>query len=1193
VVSKLALLLALSVSAAPVRAESPARKLVPTDLGSLYSHNTYARKVNQSGQVVGDSTTASLYTHGFRWTKGAITDLGSLFPNHSYARGINSQGHVVGISFESVTPNLSRAHAFQWIDGTMTELAGLGGDTAAVAINDSDEIVGAASTPANETRPVVWRKGAIVDLNTEAGAGSGWQLASATAINNLGQIVGVGYFNGLQRAFVLDHGVATDLGTLPGGAYSQATAINNQGWVVGRSAKPGDVDHGVMWQDGTIIDLGKLAGISAGVNDVNDLGQVVGSAPISVYGAAAFLWQNGTMTDLNALIDPLLPPNSGWILTEATAINNAGQIVGSGLHNGHYDAFLLDLNACQDTDNDGNPDNDGDGLCDNWETEGIDIDHDGVIDFRLYDLNKDGVIDPSERADPNHKDAYVEVDWMAQHEPLASALDRVVRSFAAAPVDNPDGTTGIRLHLLVDEEAVGHQVQLAFGNQSPTSPDFDSVKATHFGTAAERAAANHLMILAAKRLAFRYALFTHQMSGSGASGQAELPGNDFVVSLGGFSSVGGHTRGNTDQQAGTFIHELGHTLGRHHGGDDENNCKPNYMSVMNWCFQFDGGPIVGRPLDYSRKVLPALDENNLSEPVGIMGPAGQQSAFVPPPSGPAVAVPAAGPVDWNWDGDTTDVGLAQDIHGDPSGLHQLTGFTDWWSLQYNFRTSPDFADGAHASTSGQSPELTFEDVVALSPDSDGDGVANAMDVCVATADPDQADADEDGVGDACDNCPLTFNPGQEDANGNGRGDACEGQTADTTPPVIMASPSSDPGTTGWYTSTVSVTWSVGDPESGIASSAGCEPVTIAAETAGAALTCSATNGAGLARTETVTIRLDRTPPLVACGAPDDVWHTDNVTVPCTAGDGVSGLAGAGNDAFLLVTSVAPGVETATAQTDRRAVCNGAGLCATAGPITGIRIDRAPPIVRVHDAVLPAGAACQASVTAGDLDAGSADPYGDLVSLRVEPPGPFGPGAHPVTLFAADGHGNTSSAAALATIIDTTPPAVTAALTAVGGGHDGARRFRVEYAAADACDAAPSVRAVMAIPSSAASFGVRFHRRGDPDDSKVTFDIRRRRIELEGADEAALRRLLGGMLARGGAAVTVGQILRLGGVANGGEDGRADWDDDHDGEQQRLEFRFDRDTLVSERAAAPELIATAQDLAGNRATRSAVPALEGR
>ena len=61
-------------------------------------------------------------------------------------------------------------------------------------------------------------------------------------------------------------------------------------------------------------------------------GQIVGKSK-----GRAFLWQGGVMTDLNTW----LPTNSGWVLTEARAINALGQIVGAGTNNGQTRAFLL------------------------------------------------------------------------------------------------------------------------------------------------------------------------------------------------------------------------------------------------------------------------------------------------------------------------------------------------------------------------------------------------------------------------------------------------------------------------------------------------------------------------------------------------------------------------------------------------------------------------------------------------------------------------------------------------------------------------------------------------------------------------------------------------------------------------------------------------------------------------------------
>ncbi|HEX6177027.1 MAG TPA: thrombospondin type 3 repeat-containing protein, partial [Thermoanaerobaculia bacterium] len=63
-------------------------------------------------------------------------------------------------------------------------------------------------------------------------------------------------------------------------------------------------------------------------------------------------------------------------------------------------------------------------------------------------------------------------------------------------------------------------------------------------------------------------------------------------------------------------------------------------------------------------------------------------------------------------------------------------------------------------------------------DGDGDLVADHVDNCASTANPDQADADGDGVGDACDNCREVANPDQADTDGDGAGDTCEDADGD-------------------------------------------------------------------------------------------------------------------------------------------------------------------------------------------------------------------------------------------------------------------------------------------------------------------------------------------------------------------------------------------------------------------------------
>ena len=132
-----------------------------------------------------------------------------------------------------------------------------------------------------------------------------------------------------------------DLGTL-GGNYIGATSINASGQVTGGSIKAdGSYSAFVTNTNGRMIDLGTLGGIynygSQG-SSINASGQVVGYS--YGYGSErhAFITDNGTMIDLNSVLGS---NTTGWILNEATGINDSSHIVGNGIHNGEQRAFLL------------------------------------------------------------------------------------------------------------------------------------------------------------------------------------------------------------------------------------------------------------------------------------------------------------------------------------------------------------------------------------------------------------------------------------------------------------------------------------------------------------------------------------------------------------------------------------------------------------------------------------------------------------------------------------------------------------------------------------------------------------------------------------------------------------------------------------------------------------------------------------
>jgi hypothetical protein len=88
---------------------------------------------------------------------------------------------------------------------------------------------------------------------------------------------------------------------------------------------------------------------------------------------------------------------------------------------------------------------------------------------------------------------------------------------------------------------------------------------------------------------------------------------------------------------------------------------------------------------------------------------------------------------------------------------------------------------------------------------------------------------------------------------------------DTTPPVVTPAITGPLGNAGWYTGNLSAGWSIASA-SVIRSSTGCDTVPITTDTAGTALSCSATTAGGTGSGST-TIKRDATAPKVTCATP--------------------------------------------------------------------------------------------------------------------------------------------------------------------------------------------------------------------------------------------------------------------------------------------------------------------------------------
>ena len=113
---------------------------------------------------------------------------------------------------------------------------------------------------------------------------------------------------------------------------------------------------------------------------------------------------------------------------------------------------------------------------------------------------------------------------------------------------------------------------------------------------------------------------------------------------------------------------------------------------------------------------------------------------------------------------------------------------------------------------------------------------------------------------------------------------------DVTPPVIVANVAPLPNANGWNNTDVTVTWNISDPESFIDMSSGCGTTTLTSETTGTLLTCSATNGASLSSSQSVTVKIDKTPPTVTYAGNAGLYTIDQtVNITCSAADNPSGV----------------------------------------------------------------------------------------------------------------------------------------------------------------------------------------------------------------------------------------------------------------------------------------------------------------
>jgi probable HAF family extracellular repeat protein len=323
-----------------------------TDLGKLSgTAGCSAAAIGDDATVVGDCG-GSLNETAFVWRNGVMSALGRLPKgNYAVAHASNAQGAIVG---EGDTGDF-RPHPILYRGGAVIDIDATGGNARAIHITSRGVIVGDYSKGfgnVSSWSAVIWTERPSqpgrfdrVSLAPYPGGDAKVRYGYATGANDHAQVVGWvqnSLFGQMGAFWDNDAGHTLSLlAPLPGDWTSIAWGMNDLGQAVGESHPPAHT-QAVLWLDDaahTPVALGALPGdTDSTASAINAQGQVIGASVSADGQRRPFLWQSGVMTELGALLDAT---GAGWVIQDVASINNLGQIVGTGLYQGQPRAFVM------------------------------------------------------------------------------------------------------------------------------------------------------------------------------------------------------------------------------------------------------------------------------------------------------------------------------------------------------------------------------------------------------------------------------------------------------------------------------------------------------------------------------------------------------------------------------------------------------------------------------------------------------------------------------------------------------------------------------------------------------------------------------------------------------------------------------------------------------------------------------------
>jgi hypothetical protein len=357
----------------------------------------------------------------------------------------------------------------------------------------------------------------------------------------------------------------------------------------------------------------------------------------------------------------------------------------------------------------------------------VDSDGDGVPDSAKVPGGTYGGLDLyAMGARLGRRDLFMEIDYMKSADPgitpRREALQKLVDAF---------GEHNIAVHIDTGKLYSATFDPLQFNLGGGNSIDFASCIELVAASADTSWGCTSFYVFKSRnfdvrrKFLFHYAVFASSLNpdgSAGSSGVAELYGSDLIVSLGNyglttFPGIGLNLLVNL--QASTLMHELGHNMGLHHGGNEDMNYKPNHYSVMNYMYQFAGlsetpdsiyaaeryylaNNLKGKTycnltenspcssnfkISYSNGSSIDLDESQLLESANI-GRGSAPGAYA----------------DWNDDGMLTVSGFARNItQQNGTDMTTLRDFDEWSNLVFAFSRYYSGANTGSAFTRRMNP----------------------------------------------------------------------------------------------------------------------------------------------------------------------------------------------------------------------------------------------------------------------------------------------------------------------------------------------------------------------------------------------------------------------------------------------------------------------------------------------------------